>query len=522
MGSLLQQETQIRRSLVADILDNVAPSEANFETNPVSLLDDLNNIRSQLNNLLQDQAGSWFDDLIVPSTLETGIQRGVNDLNTALHAVEKKRVLRDVHSLVDVTVGAGNNFVILGTGELPTQTTAAVGAVTTLGTVVAAHGGTFGTHALSEVSGPNAISPLNLMLIVDGASRDPILSGGRQVYGLLQGESGLVDGGTITDTTTTRVQISFVRLTATGDDLEAVPVADIENAVINYCTRERVRLEDLSEFDFLTGAIVDLPAGSVVTRQVGYDNQGTTPVDLLTNATLDLEGAGLVWAIRDDLEATLFSIVEGSAGGTSQVNIAADVDEFDIDAVVVDFLNGITVDSGSTGIDIGATTAGVIQRASDLRVSATGAGELILEDSNMINEGTWTGPGVKVSETTAEVAAYETTFGGEVSLFNALVQAYNAAHRRRVFAIVTADLAEDVDVSGPANDNNLDTNLGDLSGGTFVDDYDVYHNGQYLKLDAADAGTGDVYPGTSLANGQLRFNRKLKTGDILAVVDYIA
>ena len=298
---LLDQETQIRRTFpVSSYGDAVAPTEAAFETNPTNLMDDLNNIRSQLHNLLKDQAGNWYDDLNVPSTLETGTQRGVNDLNTDLHAVEKKRVLRDVHNLTDVSVGGSDNFVILGTGELPANTTAAVGAVTTLGTVCAAHTGTFGQHALDEVAGPHALNPLNLCEIVDGSTRDPILSDGRKVYGLLQTETA-TDGHTITDTTTTRAQISFVRQNATGDDLEACPAADIQGSTINYATRERVRLEDLNEHDFLSGAVVDVGAGSgTITRQTAYTNQGTTPVDVVTNSTLDLEGAGLEWTIRDD------------------------------------------------------------------------------------------------------------------------------------------------------------------------------------------------------------------------------
>lgn len=527
--SIFQQETQVRRSLVADILDNVAPSEANFETNPVSLLDDLNNIRSQLHNLLKNQAGNWWDDLNIPATLETGAQRGVNDLNTALHAIEKKRILRNVHSLVDVTVSASQNWEILGTGELPSNTTAAVGAVTTLGTVVAPHGATFGTHALSEVAGATAIDPLNLLLIVDGATRDPILSGGRVIYGLLQGESGVTDGATITDATATRVQISFVRINATGDDLEAVPVADIENKIINYSYRERVRLESLNEYDFLSGAIVDVPAGSTVTRQVGYDNQGTTPVDLTTNATLDLEGAGLVWSIRDDLEAELFAIVEGSAGGTSVVRVAADVDTFDVNAAVNDFLNGASFDTGAAGttINVGVTAnqidsggaLTIVSTSADLRLVA--GSELVFDDSYRSGS-TWSLNGIRLADTSQEWSDFETAFG-EVSLMNAIYQAWSQTGRTRVWSVATADVAADTDTGGPTSSANFDTDFGALDGGTFVDDYDFYLNGQYLRPGANAAANHDLYPGTSLAGAgaQLKFEFKIKTGDQLAIVKYV-
>jgi hypothetical protein len=528
---LLDQETQIRRTYpVASYGDAVAPSEANFETNPANLMDDLNNIRSQLHNLLKNQAGNWWDDLNIPSALDTGTQRGVNDLNTDLHAVERKRVLRDVFNLTDVSVGAGNNFVILGTGELPANTTAAVGAVTTLGTVVAFHAGTFGTHSLDEVAGPHAINPKNLMEIVDASSRDPILSSGRKVYGLLQIETN-TDGLTITDTTPNRVQISFVRLNSTGDDLEACPVADIESTDINYSSRERVPLESLTEADFLRGAVIDIGSGAVtVTRQVGYDNQGTTPVDLTTNATLDLEGPGLEWAIRDDAEAKLFGVVEGSAGGTSQVNIYADVDEFDVDAAVNDFLNGASFDTGAAGttINVGVTanqidSGGALTVASGAASDLTlrGTQELFLDDGNQTGS-TWaqTG-GIKLSDTTQEWDDFETAFG-EVSLLDAILQAYNKTGRRKVYSIATADVAADTDVSGPSDDNNLDTDLGDLSAGTFVTDYDIYLNGA-LQVNGADAAANkDVYPGTALASGQLKFEKKIKTGDVIILIDWIS
>lgn len=516
--TLLQQETQIRRSLVADIDDTVAPSEANMETNPVSLLDDLNNLRSLVSNLLDGQAGNWYDDLNTPSALETGSQRGVNDLNSALHDQEKARRLVPRKLLVDISVAASENWVILGTGELPSQTTAAVGAVTTKGTVVAAHGGTFGTHALSEVAGAHALAPKNLLEITD-AGGDPILSGGRRIWGLLQGESGLTDGGTITDTTTTRVQISFVRPNAAHTDLEACPVADIESTTIRYCYVERIAHDELTEQDFLArGAAIDIGAGAgTVDRQTAYDNQGATPVDLTTAAILDLEGAGLAWRIRDDLEATLFEIIEGSAGGTSQVNIAAAVDEFDVDAVVNDFNAGVTVNSGGTRpIAVGVTDGEIASTAGDLMVRA--AAELLFDDGNQTGS-TWAQDGIKLSETTQEWDDFETAFG-EVSLLNAITQAKNLSGRRRVFAVVTAaTIAADADVSGPSNDNNIDADLGDLSAGTFVDDYDFYVNGAYQRPGADASANFDVYPGTALSNGQVRFEHRLFSGDTIAMID---
>ena len=182
--TLIDQETQVRQTFpVALYDDTVAPSEANFETNQASLLDDMNNVRSQISNFLDVQAGDWYDDLNVPSTLETGAKRGINNLNTGLHAVEKKRVLRDVYLIDSIAVGGSDDFVILALDELPTQTTAAIGAVTTLGTVCA-YAATFGAASLDEVAGGIALNPLNLCNIVDGLPLPDLYLVGGDVHGM--------------------------------------------------------------------------------------------------------------------------------------------------------------------------------------------------------------------------------------------------------------------------------------------------------------------------------------------------
>ena len=138
--TFVRQDTQIRSSDVYN--DAIAPSEANFETNPTHIEDDMNNLRSQLHNLLNVQGGNWWDDINTPSVLgDTGTQRGVNNLNTDLYGLQRKRVLVAACSLADVTVTASQNWEVLGAGELPPNTTAAVGASTTAGTIVADHGG---------------------------------------------------------------------------------------------------------------------------------------------------------------------------------------------------------------------------------------------------------------------------------------------------------------------------------------------------------------------------------------------
>jgi hypothetical protein len=202
------------------------------------------------------------------------------------------------------------------------------------------------------------------------------------------------------------------------------------------------------------------------------------------------------------------------------VQLGADVDSFNVDAIDNDFANGVKIDTGSGApIHVGVTDGHVETTTGDLHIQA--AAEIFLDDVNQTGS-TWAQTdGIKLSETTDEWDAFETAFG-EVSLLNAIVQAAGAASaRRRVCSVVTVAALADVDVSGPANDNNLDTDLGDISGGTFVDDYDIYLNGQYQRLGANSGANFDVYPGTALANGQLKFEKKLKVGDTICVVDLV-
>jgi hypothetical protein len=285
-----------------------------------------------------------------------------------------------------------------------------------------------------------------------------------------------------------------------------------------------MRLEGLDEQDFLKGATIEFPASTAVTRQIGYDNQGVTPVELATHAYLDL-GIGLEWHIRDVLNATLLKAVEGSGGGASTIQLTGDVDVFDINAVVNDFLNGIKVDTGAAGttiqvgvtpnqIDSGGALALVTAAAAQLKLAS--GGQLALTDQ--WEPAGWSIDGVQLSDSAAEWTAFETAFG-EVSLLNAIVQAKSAAYRRRVFAVCTVTVPAGSDVSGPSNDNNLDTDLGSLAAGTFTEDYDLYLNGQYLRPGANAGANHDFYPGTALANGQLMFEFVIRIGDQLCLID---
>jgi len=512
-----RQETQIRPSDV--YTDSIAPSQAAYETNPANIEDNLNSLRSQAQNFLNRSGagfpgGNWWDDISVPGTFENGTQRGINVLNTDLHDLERKRILARISQIGnDITIGsAGDQYVILSGTEIPAVTTIAVGTSTTLGTVAAA-ATAFGTASATDiVSGTSAIRPNNLCVIWNSAAGstggelgDVVKDGvGEQLYGLLQSENP-ADGHTATGTTPDRLQLSFVKLNATADGIILVTAGEMDGVIFDYAPIQRFAFEDIPEDAFLGGNFVDSGVANA-TRQAGYDNQGIVPVDVNTNSFLDLEGPGLTWQIRDDAEQTLFSIVEGSAGGTSTVRFGTDVDTFDNNAIVNDFANGATIRStGTRPIDVGVVDGEIGTTAGDFMVRATA--ELLFDDGNQTGS-TWAQDGIKLSESTAEWDAFETKFG-EVSLLAAITAA-SSSRTPPIFATVTADANANADVSGPSDDNNLSVDLGDLSVGTFVDDYSFYLNGYRLRP-GANVGAGfDIYPGTSLANGQVRFSEKLK------------
>lgn len=245
----IRQDTQVASTnQTVEGYDDSKTLGAVLETGSESLLDDLNALRSVLAYLRDLQTGPWRDPLSDPTASgDTGTARGLQGINTGLYALERARFLVLRNLLFSVTVPASANVAVLGTGELPTQTQIGVGATTTLGTVAAAHTGTFGDHALDVVTGIHVLAPKNL-LVITASTGAPILSGGRQVWGLLQSEDA-TDGHTATDTTPNRLQISFVRPTVAFDGLEAVPTADIQNRAFRYGYAERLALQQMLEQD---------------------------------------------------------------------------------------------------------------------------------------------------------------------------------------------------------------------------------------------------------------------------------
>ena len=505
--SFLRQDAQIRNSVL--YADNLGVGSG-LETQ-TNVEGDLNAVRSQMRRaLVADGAGNWYQDINVPSTFETGAKRGITNLNTDLHELERKRVLVASANIVDVLVTAAQNWQVLTLGQLPNNTNKAVGVVATRGTVGAFHTGTFGTHALDLVSGASALAPKNLCEVTDATTHDPILSSGRVIYALLQFES-VTDNIAMTGTTPNRAQVSFVRINTASTALEAVPAGDIATKTVHISYVERKALDDLNEQDFLRGAVTDVPGATTVTRQEAYNNQGTTPVEVATDSDLDLNAAGVFWRIRDLANASLMKITEGSTGGTTTFEIGADVDVLNINSIANTFAKGSIFDSTGVPIQVGKTaitTTGTIESTGSNDLRLMGAGELFLDDGNQAGSTWLQTKGIKLSDTMGEWDLFETTFGGEVSLLNAITQAKTASGRVKGVAVVTAaTVAANANVSGTTGTPNLDATLPSYVGKTFLTDVDVFLNGQLLRNDSSTSGANDhdVYPGTTAANGDLKF-----------------
>jgi hypothetical protein len=310
--TFIRQDTQIYNSVT---YDDTLPAGVTLETGQTEIEGDLNALRSQVKRwLYADAAGNWYDD--VPTV--NSKKRGISALNVDLDDLEEKRLLFRRMLLADINVPVAQNWVVLSVagGQAPAET-AAVGAVTTNGAVVA-YNSTFNAHSLAVVSGPITIQPKNLLVVRDTTTFNAIMSSGRVVWGLLQSESS-VDGHTFNDGSQ-QVQISFVRENATGDNLEAVPLSDIQGKQINYSYVRRINLDAIPEEAFLVGAAMGGGGGGGVGHTKGVAVVlSAIPAD--TNAT----GAGLT----PNLDAVLPNY--------STVNFVTDVDVF---------LNGVLIRNG--------------------------------------------------------------------------------------------------------------------------------------------------------------------------------
>ena len=507
--TFIRQSSQIRNS---QTYDGTLAAGVALETGATNIEDDLNGIRSQVSRILDLGVGNWYD--AIPTV--NAKTRALLTLNTDLDALEEKRMLFRSQILTDVTVTAAQNFEVLSVAGLETPTqVAAVGAVLTEGAVVAA-ATTFGAHNLDVVAGANAIRPDNLCMVRDGTTGDAILSSnGKVIYALIQSESA-VDGHTFNDTTQ-RVQLSFVEENATADGLVATASADIAGKTINYSYVRRLAFTNIPSDAFLSSVFVDQSASTDVTLTNAIAGQaGAAPQT--QNIQID-QAAGIFWEWRDALSASIVKITEGSGTGSTTFGLSADVDVFSSAAILNTFAQGAKFNTAGTELDVGVT-AGYIESVGANPLGLRGGSDLFLDDVSQAGS-TWVQTaGIKLSSNAAEWDSFKTAYG-EVSLLSAITAAGASARTAKVTANVTSTTPANNDVGGVGGGTNLDTQLPDMSAGSFLTDYDVYLNGQLMDPGANAAANNDYYPGTSLVNGQLKLEMTVVGNvDKITVISY--
>jgi len=494
--TFIRQDAQIRESVTYDDTKTVGST---MESGQSHIEDDLNCVRSQLKRWLwADGAGNWYDD--VPT--HNSKKRGIDGIAEHLDELEEQPFLFRTQLLTDITVGGSDNFVILdvSSSEAPSET-AAVGAVATEGAVVA-YSASFGSNQLDEVAGQSAIRPNNLCIVVDAATGQPIQSGGRDVFALIQSESN-TDGHTFDDVDH-RVQLSFVRVDSAGTDLEACPAADIQGKDIKYAYVRQMHLDNIPKWAWLTGAFLDETALADVTLQRAIDNQTGTASQTAKDIDWDIADDYALAFTADSAGTDLLKIAAAAAGDSITMNVAT----LDINTTnAVDMDEPLKVDTDGTEIDIGVT-AGTVETTGSNDLTLKGAGEMYFDDGNRSGS-TWAAA-MKFCESTAEWDDLETAYGGEKSLVAMLTQAVTESARAKGQAILQNNVAADTDVDATTS-GNLDVDLPDYSSvDSFVDDCDVYLNGELLRNGANAAANEDVYPGTTPAQGMLKFEFALK------------
>ena len=499
--TFLRQATQIRNSTTYDDAVTVGST---MESAATEIQFDLNAIRSKLKlDLWADSAGNWYDDIQTVNSKK----RGITDLNTDLNDLEIKPLLVRTEILTDITVGATDNWKILvvASSEAPSVNIAI--ALTVEGAVTAQSaltGVPFEVNELTEIAGPNALTPKNLCIVRDSTTGEPIESSLRDIYALLQCESTATDD-TAFDDTTSKGKLSFVRQNAALDDLEAVPAADIQTKGFNYAYAQRYEFDNIPEDAFLSGGFLDMAGVTDVTLSNALLNQSGNADQLAKN---------IAWVLTDTFKVAWTD--PAAAVDILSVNAAAGGDSVVMNVATVDINNTGTVDmSGTLVVDSGGASA-LTMGATDGLIDAAAA--LSWGDGNRAAS-TWSLTGINLSDNAAEWSTFETEFG-EVSLMNAIAQAKNTTRGTKTYANVTVQTAADTDIGGVAGGANLDAQLPDMSAGTFVDDYDVYLNGDLMRGGATGAANNDYYPGTSLANGQLTCEFQVEVSDVFCVIPY--
>lgn len=503
-----------------------------LQTTSTNLESDLNAIRTQIRQLLwAGVSGSWYDAITAPSGSNSA--RGVNTLNLDLSDLEQKRFLFRRQNLNIVEIATGSNFALLSVslGTAPADYAVVshplLPATMATGTIVAALSGaegSYGAHSMALTSGSSVITPKNLVVIRDAYTGLHLTgSDGRDVYGLMQVESGTLTGQSFNDTVH-RTQISFVHEVVINNtsSLVPAPAGTVGGRIVEYNYVRRTALDDIPEDAYMSNTIfldfAEPTSGNFamlndITLDRAIDNQvGTVTQD--QNIAIRI-AAGFSWTFLSGSKE-LWKLVSSNSEDT--LTVAVDRIAFS-SSVPTWFEKGITVDGNGSPINIGVLP-GTINTLTGVNLVLSGGNQLKFSDA-MGPDSTYLGGAIPFATATFEWNNFSSDFGNATSLLGALhilSQSLSASVRHSRFnAGVTANPAL-------ANDNitfptNIDAQLGSYVGRDFKKDVEIYLNG-ILLLPGTTADQNDVYPGTSAATGDLKFPYKLKSGSQIAMVIY--
>ena len=516
--TFLSQKHQIFASTDFDDAKTVSPSM----TGSVTLEEDLNNIRTQIRQILwANVSGAWYDAVTAPSG---GLSsRGLNTLGQDLTDLEQKRFLYRVTCPNVVVVHSSSNFALLSASVNTPSDYVAMGVTTQSGSIVAqlSASADYNHNVLTYVSGTQLARPKNLVIVRDAYSGETIQDttlGNKDIYGLLQIENAGTNGAAFDDSTN-KTQISFVVEYPSGTLVPATTNV-IGGKHVLYSYVRRVALDDIPEDAYLSDSIfldaiwtsASSGGGTSTTRSQAYDNQGTTPVELVNNAFLDL-ATGINWSVRDNLNANLFVVEEASATSNTKVRIASDTDYFEVSASINSFLQGARFDSGGTEIRVG-DQAGTIETLTNYSLLISGGNNLQFADGHMLS-GTYSP--VALASGSGDWSGFHAMFGpGETILgaFTQLSQSISSSvNRVKYIAGVSSDVSADTNITFGSN---LDAQLGNYSNKGFATDMNHYLNGNLLNPGDA-TNTNDVYPGDVPSTGDLKFPYQIMSGSIITM-----
>jgi len=199
--------------------------------------------------------------------------------------IEQKRLLFRRQNLNLINIATGSNIALLSVSLGTTPVNYAVVShpllveSTATGSLVALLSGSegvYGSHSMALLSGSSVLTPKNLVVVRDAWTGLHLTgTNGRDVYGLLQIQSGSLTGDAFNDSTQ-KTQISFVEETIFNgtSSLHPVPTINVGGRTVQYSYISRTTIADVPEDAYLSNTIfLDVPesgasvaTGSVITR----------------------------------------------------------------------------------------------------------------------------------------------------------------------------------------------------------------------------------------------------------------